>query len=285
MIKYAVLSDIHGNAQALEAVLHEISKLQVDRIIIAGDLVGDGPEPNRVMELIKNISNCYIIKGNKEEYILSLKNGQNKNWFDLKQFSSIIWTYNNISETNIEYFNQLKEELVVEIGNKKKIRVVHGAPNKKNGIVETNAELEKEIIKIEEEVLVYGHTHNCNYLKYHNKIGINPGSVGLPLYKNSLAKYGIIEINEDNIFWEQKEVDYDKLEYVKKMKDSGLLEIAPIWSKAIIESIFSGENISLKFLRYAFNIIKSRNIDSDTIPNEIWDELGSNWKWKDDKFV
>ena len=283
MKKIAILSDIHGNAQALEAVLHDISKEQVNHIIIAGDHIGDGPEPNRVLKIIKNLSNTSIIKGNKEEYILKLNNGLNQNWYDYNQFASIIWTYKNISIENLQFISEMKSETTLQIMNKIKVRAVHGSPNKPNGIIDTNEELVKIISDLQEDVLIYGHTHNSNFITMNNKFGINPGSVGLPLYKNSFAEYGILEIERNKIVWKQKSIDYNKKEYVNKMEENGLLAASPIWSNAIIDSIFFGENVSLTFIHKAYKILKERDIESQFIPNDVWNELGKNWNWKHNK--
>jgi len=275
MIKIAVLSDIHGNVQALEAILEDVNSDDVSHIIIAGDHICDGPEPNRVIDIIKNLSNSCIIKGNKEDYIISLKDGKNQHWRKYKQFASILWTYQNISEDNIKYIKSLDFNCVYKYDKLNPIRIVHGSLNRVNEIIDTNTKLVEQLNQMNENIYIYGHTHRTNYFKFGNKVAINPGSVGLPLYKNCLAEYGVLSIDYEKIEWNQKYVEYDREGYIQKMKQSGLYKASPIWSKAIIKSIMTGKNVSLNFLECAYNVMKKREIECEMIPDEIWDEIGN----------
>lgn len=78
-MKIAVLSDIHGNLTAFNAVLNDINKLDIDTFIIAGDHIVDCPQPNEVLEKIKSL-NAYVIKGNREDYILNYHKGMCNEW-------------------------------------------------------------------------------------------------------------------------------------------------------------------------------------------------------------
>lgn len=283
MIRLAILADIHGNYQALEAVLDDISNNFIDKVIIAGDHICDGPEPDKILDTIRKIPNSYIIKGNREDYIISLSNGLNSHWFDFKQFSSVIWTFHNISDYNKNYIQNLKPELNIYSENKT-IRIVHGAPNDDYGIIKSEKDLEHAMIKIKEDILVYGHTHNSYNQIKNNRLGINPGSVGLPLYKNAFAEYAIVEVANNSFSVQHKEISYDKTKYIMEMKKCGLLEIAPIWSRTIIESIITGENVSLDFVTNAYRILHSISNDTEIIPNDLWDDLGKKWNWKFEMF-
>lgn len=64
-MKIAFISDIHGNAVALESVLEDIDKKNVDRIIVLGDICFRGPEPKRSLDLVRSLD-TYVIKGNAD---------------------------------------------------------------------------------------------------------------------------------------------------------------------------------------------------------------------------
>ncbi|MDP4156925.1 MAG: metallophosphoesterase family protein, partial [Bacillota bacterium] len=75
-MRLAFLSDIHGNAVALDAVLEDISKRNVDKIIILGDISYRGPEPKRALELVKSL-HTNVIKGNADEWVVrGIKEGE-----------------------------------------------------------------------------------------------------------------------------------------------------------------------------------------------------------------
>lgn len=69
----AVFSDVHGNMPALEAIISELDKENVERILVAGDLIG-GPNPNEAIELLKSLG-CIIIAGNMDLDLLCLTKG------------------------------------------------------------------------------------------------------------------------------------------------------------------------------------------------------------------
>ena len=68
-MKIAFISDIHGNAVALDAVLNDIEKKKVDKIYVLGDISYRGPEPKRALELVRSL-NTDVIKGNADEWVV-----------------------------------------------------------------------------------------------------------------------------------------------------------------------------------------------------------------------
>src|SRR5690625_314515 len=75
-MRFAFLSDIHGNATALEAVLHDAANQKVDKIYILGDLCFRGPEPKRVLDLVRSVD-ATVIKGNADEWMVrGVKKGE-----------------------------------------------------------------------------------------------------------------------------------------------------------------------------------------------------------------
>ena len=68
MMKIAFVSDIHGNATALEAVLADIEKKKADKVVVMGDISYRGPEPKKSLDLVRNL-NTAVIKGNADEWL------------------------------------------------------------------------------------------------------------------------------------------------------------------------------------------------------------------------
>ncbi|OIQ18375.1 MAG: hypothetical protein BM556_08935 [Bacteriovorax sp. MedPE-SWde] len=99
-----LISDIHGNANALEVVLKEISTIEkVDQIIILGDLLTYGCRPNKVVELLEELNNeyeCIFIKGNHEEFYFNIQSSKEPFTYEPPAFvkEAILWTGNNLKK-------------------------------------------------------------------------------------------------------------------------------------------------------------------------------------------
>ena len=81
-MKYAVLSDIHGNATALKAVLEDVKNKGITDYIIAGDYCLSGPYPDECISIIRNLKNAHIIRGNEEQYLENLIGQNQESWTD-----------------------------------------------------------------------------------------------------------------------------------------------------------------------------------------------------------
>ena len=99
-----IISDIHGNLEALNSVFEDIKNINVDRIICLGDIIGYGPNPNECLELIKK-RNCLTIMGNHEEIYLG--NIDNERCSHIGVISSK-WTKNEVDSEYIPYIKSFK---------------------------------------------------------------------------------------------------------------------------------------------------------------------------------
>ena len=192
-MKIAVLSDIHGNKMALEAVFNDIYQNKADHVIILGDLITDLPdETNCVLDLIKS-SGSLVIKGNRELYLQN-----NHELLEYDQFLSTKLAVINLSEVNKHYIKSLPEQISLIFDSELSVRCTHGTPFKIDEHINEN---DNEAIvnclsKINENILLCGHTHKQWYKRNIGKIVINPGSVGLNYSGDKTANYVIIKKNQ-----------------------------------------------------------------------------------------
>lgn len=115
MKKIAILSDIHGNMPALEAVFDDIKLLGIDEVVCIGGLIGKGPEPARVIASIREHCDV-VIRGNWDEFILNESDSE-----------SIKWQQSYLSEDDKSYLRQLPFCYEFTLG-EKFIRCVHASP-------------------------------------------------------------------------------------------------------------------------------------------------------------
>ena len=106
--KIMCFSDIHGNKEALEALLEETRKLKVDEVICLGDTISKGPESDECLHLIKK-ENIVHIAGNNEYFVINgVKEGKTK-----KEIEHINWVKKSLPEENIEYIKSLPTKYVI----------------------------------------------------------------------------------------------------------------------------------------------------------------------------
>ncbi|MGD9569166.1 MAG: metallophosphoesterase [Sedimentibacter sp.] len=227
--KLIFISDIHGNIEALKSIIKDIKDKQIslENIYCLGDLVGYGPRPNEVIELIRQY-NIKTILGNYDEAVgfylptcgCNIDTPNDK----IKTQNSLSWTGQHTLENNKEFLRDLEEQITLEI-NGYGLLLTHASPYSINDYVyENNTEKQEEIAEnLEEDIIVFGHTHYPYYKKINDKLFINAGSVGRPKDGDNRACYCIVEIGAVvNIQFVR--VPYDVEKVAKEIEKSELLD-------------------------------------------------------------
>ena len=221
MIKIGVLSDIHGNMEALEAVMQDVNRNGIKRLFILGDLALMGPEPDRTVDFIRNLASEYdidIIQGNTDLFIV---NDELPNVPDFAK-NSIFYAKKVLSEENKSYLKLLPAQKSITAGNTS-ILLVHGSPRKNDENILPARPIEeiKPIIEGTNEALILcGHTHLPAGYQIGKQTVVNVGSVGRPFTENQKACYVILEIDEEkeNSFSvEHKFIDFDVNKSAEKL--------------------------------------------------------------------
>lgn len=198
-MKIAVISDIHGNLEALNAVLQDIETQEIDKIFICGDLAMGGPEPektvDKIIELLKQ-KKAAIILGNTDEMIIKAFGKQEKEYTpaDETMAASLKYTQQILRPDQIEFLKQLPLKHKEKIG-KLEILFVHGSPRKINENI--SPDLDEKILReilsgTQEDIIFCGHTHLPVIYKINNQTIVNVGSVGRPFTENPEACYAIL---------------------------------------------------------------------------------------------
>lgn len=177
-MKIALLSDIHGNDLALEAVLNAASQIGAEKLLIAGDFVGYYYRPDRVFELLSDWDWCGV-KGNHETMLGDW--AMNLNCEDIlsKYGSGIAKAFNNLSDEQLEYLDGLPYTKRLTINNLT-VFLCHDAPWGGDCYIYPNANknIREKLFSEGFDLLVYGHTHYPVIWSKGRQLIVNPGSVG-----------------------------------------------------------------------------------------------------------
>ncbi|CAM4173274.1 phosphodiesterase [Bacillus wiedmannii] len=201
-MKIAIISDVHGNSHALKSVLEDIERRKVEMIINLGDSVYGPLDPLGTIEILMNNEMIHI-KGNCDRML----------WEPIQeQSATLTFVRNQLTENHIDWLKQHPFQFIVD-----DILFCHGKltsdevylleeMDENGAVLKSEKNIMDQLKNIEQKIIVCGHTHIPRVVYLANgKIIINPGSIGLPAYKDELpivhkmesgtphAKYVVIE--------------------------------------------------------------------------------------------
>jgi len=215
-LRYAVLSDIHGNLEAFEAVLRRLEGENIGHYISLGDIVGYGADPLECIKLLRSLSPSISIAGNHDLGVAGT--------FDLGGFSehartAVLWTRKNLARPELEYLKTLPA-----IHKDKNFTLVHGSlekPEEFNYIL-TKSDAIDSMRLMTTPLLFVGHSHMAGIynLEDGTKRVVNVGSVGQPRDRDPRASFAIYD--DETAGARIVRVGYDIEKARKKILDAGL---------------------------------------------------------------
>jgi putative phosphoesterase len=222
-MKIAVISDIHGNLDALDAVVEDIKSQECDKIFALGDYAMAGAEPSRTVDFFISQQNEFtLIQGNTD---LMIANYTDELYNELKSKAPIMAEalkndYEILNPIQKAFLKKLPIQLEVEEDGLK-ILLVHGSPRKNNEDILPDVdldELEKMLEHVDANIVLCGHTHiPCGFQTASKKTVVNVGSVGRPFTLEPKSCYLKMTIENGQALFEHRFVDYDKQKASEKL--------------------------------------------------------------------
>lgn len=229
-MRYAILSDVHANLEALEAVLSDLRLRNIDKILFLGDAVGYGPNPNECVEILKDCS-AVMLAGNHDHAVVGLTSIEYFN--DYASFG-VEWTQSVLTPENFEFLKSLKPSSVLESDD---IFIVHSTPKEPEEwhYLLSLWDADVNFRYFQQKVCFLGHSHRSAIieqpesgemvtykqgtdLKAGNRYIVNAGSVGQPRDGDPRACYAIITDGKVEFI----RVKYDIEKTQEKMRNAGL---------------------------------------------------------------
>ncbi len=233
--RIAIISDIHGNAQALAAVLSDIEKNDIDSVICLGDVATFGPSPCETIQMIQTF-NVSCVMGNHEEALLDPERASDYAIDGEALQNSVYWCLNKLNEKDVSFIRSFKKTLHVALNDEMKMLCYHGSPNSTTGSILPSSTPEEidSLINVSQstKIAIGGHTHFQMYRKHRDTIILNSGSVGCAFLNPSVsppvpsylpvAEYVIVESRKKNISVELKSIEFDFLKFQRLILESDI---------------------------------------------------------------
>lgn len=178
-MRTALISDVHGNAVAFDAVLTDLERDPVDQVVCLGDMIQGGSEPAEVVRRLRELA-CPVVLGNADAFLLDPDTGEEDK--TERQLAVRDWTLAEIGDDGAAFIETFRPALDVSLGEGLTLLAFHGSPASFDDIVLPHLE-EDEFRRLlgppAADVLAGGHVHLQWLRRYGDSTFLNPGSVGL----------------------------------------------------------------------------------------------------------
>lgn len=219
-MRFLILSDVHANHDALQAVLSHVKRKRYDRVAFLGDAVGYGASPNAVMRWLNGLgSSAVIVRGNHDRVCSGLDSGD---YFNRYAREASSWTHNRLDKRNLEFLRSFPEG-PLEIS--PRAAICHGSSFDEDAYIFSVYDAQEAFSSLPHEVIFFGHTHVPTLFSLTEEHGqqtlrarllsgrrtvidlesstrylINPGSVGQPRDRDPRAAYAIYDEEARRIY-------------------------------------------------------------------------------------
>ncbi|MBN2859399.1 MAG: metallophosphoesterase family protein [Sphaerochaetaceae bacterium] len=240
-MRIALLSDIHANIYALEAVLLDAQHRSLDRYAVLGDIIYFGLYPRETLERLETLDPLVFIKGNTDANIEDLTDIVVTSTFESYLFDVATFTYQALSEDQRQRIQRspIALETIIE---KRRMLFCHGSPYSFTDSLlpdgECAGELAEKIARERAELILCGHTHIPGDFVVSDHRVINPGGIGYSFNGDTRAHYAILDIQEKHIEVEFHQVVWDTHRYQREL--SQVLNQFPLF-ESIIYALSNGK--------------------------------------------
>lgn len=240
-MRYLIVSDIHGNWDAMRTVLRRIKRKRFDRTLLLGDLVGYGAAPNQVMDEIRSLpGELFMVRGNHDKVVAGLESGEGFNEIALL---SAEWTAQRLTERHREELRALPTgPMIIEQGTEGvDLAICHGSPDDEDHYLFAEQDAWPAFhAEPHAHLTFFGHTHLPSLFILHQggvrgmllrgdgrihvsdrlRYLVNPGSIGQPRDRDPRASFMIYDSDRRVLSW--RRIDYPIERARRRILEAGL---------------------------------------------------------------
>lgn len=250
-MRIAVISDIHGNIHALEAVLENLASLQPDQIIVGGDIVDGAPDSAACWERVKQMG-CPVLRGNHERYVFDFGTDRADPSWATPQFGPLHYTRKTLTNDQINELAALPTSW--RSTDAPGVLVVHASARSDADSVLPHTPLEEidaMFAGVEESLIIRSHNHISSTRDWRGRRIVTTGAVGLPLDGYPRAQFCLLT-REANGNWrvDHRAVKYDVDATIRRFTETGYLDETGPLGKLFLREVATGAHHVVPFLRY-----------------------------------
>lgn len=230
-MRIAVISDMHGNCVALDAVLADLEAHPVDRVVCLGDAIQGGPQPAEVVARLREMG-CPVVLGNADAFLLSGTDGNET--VSAQQRAVREWSLAHLSEADRAFIAAFQPTVEFSLPGNRRLVCFHGSPTSFHDIIfpETPEEEVRGYLGASlPAILTGGHTHLQQLRRLDDSLFFNPGSVGFVYntrqpggasHADPWAEYAIVSADERRFSIEFCRVPFDVAKWKEITLASGI---------------------------------------------------------------
>jgi len=231
MTRIAVLSDVHGNLAALDAVTKEIRRGKPDAVLVAGDLVLNGPDPNGCIDALRVLESegALIVSGNTDIAVGDFDYGsafpQYQDGVPETVSVAAEWAHDELGDDQLEWLRRLPAERRLRTADDTLVLVVHASPGSQtrgfDQALDANIIFERAAAT-DARVIAVGHTHIPEVRDLGWKIIVNDGSCGYVFDGDPTASWTVIDVDDGNVTAEIRRTEFDAVAVANAISARGL---------------------------------------------------------------
>ena len=180
-MRIAVISDIHGNCVALDAVLADIRERPVDQMVCLGDAIQGGAQPAETVARLRTLA-CPVVMGNADARLLTGEETGTKAITE-RRAAVRAWSLSQLSAEDRDFIKSFQPTITLELGPGRRLLCFHGSPTSFDDVILPKTPDDETVRLLQPrdgQILTGGHTHRQQIRSLGTALFFNPGSVGLP---------------------------------------------------------------------------------------------------------
>lgn len=230
MARIALFGDVHGNALALEAVRKAVKAARPDAILVAGDIVLNGPEPGASVDGVRELeaAGALVVQGNTDVAVADFDYAAAFPWLTEgvpESFRAAAeWAHEALGPDQVDWLRRLPAERRLRLDDTL-ILVCHASPGSQTSgfdqVLDPNVTLER-VSRTDARVIGCGHTHIPEVRDLGWKVIVNSGSAGYVFDGDPTASWALIELAEGEVHAEIRRVEFDVMAVSNAISERGL---------------------------------------------------------------
>lgn len=295
-MRLALISDVHGNLAALEAVLADARAMGAQEYVFLGDYIFDMPFGERVICRLRSIERAHFVSGNREGYFERLDENDTLR-AGSQQYGVVYQTWRELSADSKAFIRHLPKQLSLLLPSGRTIYAVHALKllqTDKNrftsaGVFQqvmlekpfTHEEYQREfhgfleaeaaeaLAALPGDLVAFGHNHLQSSAQVCGRWVVNPGSISQPLDFDRRAAYTLVDDLPEGFLVTERRVEYDRAAAICEARQTECYRRGRSWMELIFREVESGVDALMPFFECARRMCAEAGAPTDPIPDAI----------------